>query len=79
MAPGRTDIMNAELTDFFTQMQQEVLNIVSNQETTTSRVIAVDMFTGFNDSLLADAVHYNEAGAEFIGNRYYNILANLLE
>jgi hypothetical protein len=79
MAPGRTDIMSTELTGFFTQMQQEVLNIVANKTTTTSPVIAVDMFTGFNDGLLADAVHYNEAGAEFIANRYYNVLANLLE
>ena len=79
MAPGRTDIMNAELTDFFTQMQQEVLNIVVNKTTTTSPLIAIDMFTGFNDGLLADDVHYNEAGAEFIANRYYNVLANVLE
>jgi lysophospholipase L1-like esterase len=79
MAPGRTDIMSTELTGFFTQMQQEVLNIVANKTTTTSPVIAVDMFTGFNDGLLADAVHYNEAGAEFIANRYYNVIANLLE
>ena len=79
MAPGRTDIMNAELTGFFTQMQQEVLNIVVNKTTTTSPLIAIDMFTGFNDGLLADDVHYNEAGAEFIANRYYNVLANVLE
>ena len=37
------------------------------------------MFTGFNDGLLADDVHYNEADAEFTANRYYNILANVLE
>ena len=79
MAPGRSDIMTTELTGFFTQMQQEVLNIVENKKTTTSLLIAVDMFTGFNDDLLADDVHYNEAGAEFIADRYYNILTNLLE
>ena len=70
MAPGRSDIMTPELTDFFDQMQQEVLNIVANKTTTTSPVIAVDMFTGFNDGLLADDVHYNEAGADFIATRY---------
>ena len=79
MAPGRSDIMTTELTGFFTQMQQEVLNIVENKKTTTSLLIAVDMFTGFNDDLLADDVHYNEAGAEFIADRYYSILMNLLE
>ena len=78
MAPGRTDIMTSELTSFIDQMQQEVLNISTNQSTSTSQVIAVDMFTGFDDSLLADDVHYNESGAEFIANRYYNILMNIL-
>jgi|TARA_B110000259_G_C13945670_1_gene374601 hypothetical protein len=34
------------------------------------------MFTGFNDGLMADDVHYNEAGSEFIANRYYNVLVN---
>jgi lysophospholipase L1-like esterase len=79
MAPGRSDIMTLELTDFFDQMQSEVLNIAANQTTATSQVIAIDMFTGFNDGLLADDVHYNEAGAEFIANRYYNVLINILE
>ena len=50
-----------------------------NKTTTSSTVIAVDMFTGFNDNLLADDVHYNEAGAVFIANRYYSILINVLE
>ena len=79
MAPGRSDIMTSELTEFFTQMQKEVLNIAANKTTTTSSVMAVDMFTGFNDNLLADDVHYNEAGAVFIANRYYTILINVLE
>jgi lysophospholipase L1-like esterase len=69
MAPGRSDVMTPELTDYFEQLQQEVLSITSYQSTATSQVIAVDMFTGFNDSLLADDVHYNEAGAEFIATR----------
>lgn len=79
MAPGRSDIMTPELTDYFEQLQQEVLSIATNQSTSTSQVIVVDMFTSFNDSLLADDVHYNEAGAEFIADRYYNVLENILE
>ena len=31
------------------------------------------------DGLMADDVHYNEAGVEFIANRYYNVLINVLE
>ena len=37
------------------------------------------MFSGFNDSLLADDVHYNEDGAKFIAGRYFDLLVNYLE
>ena len=79
MAPGRADVMTPELTLYLEQLQQEVLTIASNKSTSTSQVIAVDMFTGFNDTHLADEVHYNEAGAEFIATRYYNVLESVLE
>ena len=78
MAPARSDQMTPELTAYFNQMQQEVLNIASTQTNTNSTVIAVDMSTGFSDALLADDVHYNEAGAGFIANRYYEALKELL-
>ena len=79
LAPGRSDFITTELTNAFNQMLQDVLTIAANQTTTTSQVIAVDMSTGFNDTHLADELHYNEAGAEFIATRYYNVLINVLE
>jgi lysophospholipase L1-like esterase len=79
LAPGMTSIMTPTLTNYMQQMQQEVVNMAAAQSTTTSRVITVDMFTGFNDSLLADDVHYNEAGAQFIAQRYYAVLESVLE
>ncbi len=78
MAPGRTDIMTVELTNYFNQMQQEVVTIAAAQSTATSRIITVDMYSGFTDSLLADDVHYNQAGAVFIAERYYEALQNEL-
>ena len=78
MAPGHSDIMNTQLTNYFIQLQQEVINIATNQTTSNSKVVAVDMYSGFNDTYLADDVHYNEAGAEFIANRYYNVLESYL-
>lgn len=79
LAPGMTSIMTPTLTNYMQQMQQEVVTIATNQTTSTSRVVTVDMFTGFNDSLLEDDVHYNQAGAEFIATRYYNTLLPLLQ
>jgi hypothetical protein len=56
-----------------------MLSIASQQSTSSSEVIAVDMYTGFTDLMLADDVHYNESGADFIATRYYNVLSNILE
>ena len=79
LAPGRSDFMTTAFTAAFNKMNQDVLSIAANKTTANSKVIAVDMFTGFNDSHLADDVHYNEAGADFIATRYYNVLADVLE
>jgi hypothetical protein len=37
------------------------------------------MYTGFSDAYLADDVHYNTSGADFIADKYYTLLATLLE
>ena len=79
MAPARSDVMNSELNKFLDQMNAEVLEIAESQTTSKSEVIAIDMFSGFNDSLLADDVHYNEDGAKFIAGRYFDLLVNVLE
>lgn len=79
MAPGRTDIMTEELLNYFNQLQDEILIIAKNKATTTSQVIAVDMFSGFTDAMLADDVHYNTKGAMFIAQRYFDVLTQVLE
>lgn len=79
MAPARSDAMTPQLSTYFTQMQSDVVTIATNQSTSTSRVIPVDMFTGFTDTFCADEVHYNEEGAAFIATRYYEALTDILE
>lgn len=79
LAPGMTSIMTQELTANFNLMKAEVVKIASEQTTSTSSVITVDMHTGFGDQFLADDVHYNEAGAKFIADRYYEKLVTILK
>ena len=79
MAPARSSDMTADLTTFFNQMQQEVDNIATQQSTSSSTVITVDIATGFTDAYFADPVHYNETGALFVANRYYTVLTNVLK
>jgi lysophospholipase L1-like esterase len=79
MAPGRSDVMTPALTSLFETMKQAVSTLANAKTTAQSQVIAVDMFTGFNDSFFADGVHYNTKGAAFIADRYYTLLEQLLE
>ena len=79
MAPGHSSIMTQDLTTFLNQLHQDIPSIASTQSTPSSQVIAVDMYTGFSDSMLADDVHYNQVGADFIATRYYNELISVLE
>lgn len=78
MAPGRTDFMNAELTTYFNQLREDIADLATAQSTSSSPVLVVDMATGFTDGLLADDVHYNEAGAIFVADRYYAVLEEIL-
>ncbi len=79
MAPGRADSMTSELTDYFNRMNNEVLQIADEQSTANSTVMTVDMASGFEESFFADEVHYNEAGAQFIADRYLEVLEDILE
>lgn len=79
LAPAKSFLMTTQLTNQFNQLKQDILTIASENTTTSSKVIAIDMFTGFTDILLADGIHYNETGADFIANRYYTVLKDILE
>jgi lysophospholipase L1-like esterase len=79
MAPAHSSAMTPTLTSYLSQMQTDIPTLASQQSTSTSQVIVVDMQTGFSDNFLADDVHYNAAGAEFIAGRYYDLLVNILQ
>lgn len=79
MAPAHSDTMDATLTSYISGYHEDILTIATEKTTENSQVIPLDMFTGFTDSLLADDVHYNSAGAQFIADRYYSVLSAVLE
>ncbi|MEM6893791.1 MAG: GDSL-type esterase/lipase family protein [Bacteroidota bacterium] len=78
LAPARSDQMTPQLTNYFNNLQRDVVTIATAQSTANSNVLVVDMATGFTDAMLADDVHYNEAGAQFIANRYFEVLQGIL-
>ena len=78
LAPGLSFLMTATLWDYFNRMQDDVKTIAESQTTDNSKVITVDMHSGFTDAMLADPVHYNEEGAKFIADKYYEVLSDIL-
>ena len=79
LAPGKTSFMTPELTLIFDKAVLDVETIAQEQTDENSLVIPVNMFEGFVDSYLADDIHYNTEGAEFIAQRYYEVLENVLK
>lgn len=79
MAPALSTEMTPELTTYFTNLQSDVVSLATDQSTSTSTIIPVDMYSNFTDSMLADDVHYNELGASFVAAQYYNTLIHVME
>jgi lysophospholipase L1-like esterase len=77
MAPGHSDIWNQDLADRLTFLHEQMGLLVDSYS--SDNIILIDMATGFSDDYLSDEVHYNEAGAKFIANRYYDLLQKLIE
>jgi lysophospholipase L1-like esterase len=78
MAPAHSDYMTSDLVNYINSLNQEMLKIAKNHSTKTSKVITIDMYSGFKDDYLADDVHYNKEGAKHIANKYYKILSEIL-
>ena len=68
--------MTAEFSSKLNDFNTQISTLATSQTNANSKVITVDMFTGFNDNYLADDVHYNLSGALFIANRYYTAISN---
>jgi lysophospholipase L1-like esterase len=79
MAPGHSVVMMGNLAVFHARLLNELDSIASALSTSTSQVLTIDMATGFTDDMLADPIHYNQDGATFIANKYYDALTPLLE
>ncbi len=68
----RTDINGADaLNALIPGMNESIAAVASAQTTSTSNVITVNMNTDFPDTLFIDDVHFNEAGAKEVADRYF--------
>ena len=72
IAPANNETMTSSLTNKLNDFNSQIVTIANSLTSNTSKVIALDMNTNFNESYLADDVHYNELGAKFIADIYFN-------
>ena len=63
--------MTMNLTTNINEFNSQIVLLASSLTTSSSKVIALDMNTNFDESYLADDVHYNELGAKFIADIYF--------
>jgi lysophospholipase L1-like esterase len=71
IAPASSSIMTNELTQTINDFNSQIVTLANSSTNNNSNVIALDMYSDFNESYLADDVHYNELGAKFIADVYF--------
>lgn len=71
IAPARSDLMTTEFIATLNAFNSEIANLASSQTNNSSKVIAVDMLTDWQDSYMADQIHYSAEGAKAVADRYY--------
>ncbi len=79
IAPGRSDFMNSQRTELFNEFNASIVNVGEQQSTDSSPVIVVNMAASWTDEYMADDVHYNEAGARVVAQRYFDAFIQYLD
>ena len=71
IAPANSETMTNLLTININDFNSQIAYIADSLTNSSSKVIALDMNSNFNESYLADDVHYNQFGAKFIADIYF--------
>ena len=79
IAPGLNSMMTSDLIEALYNLNTGIEQLAENQTTITSNVIPVDMSYEWQDSYLADDVHYNSIGAEIVATRYSDVLKTIYQ
>lgn len=78
IAPGTTAFMTEDRTSKFESFNANIPILANEQTDATSIVVAIDMPTNWSDDYMADEVHYNEAGAKAVADKYYDAIDTYL-
>lgn len=78
MAPGNKGFMNEKIKSKYEETRVMIDEIKQEFSKNHSPVITIDMAEGFSDDFIADNVHYNKLGANFIASKYFELLEPIL-
>jgi len=79
IAPGMSEFMTPELQERFLQYNAGIKELGDQKNTSISPIVVVDMAIDWQDAYMADEVHYNEAGAKVVADRYWEVMQRVLE
>lgn len=79
IAPGRSDFMTSQQIQRFHEFNTSIAAVGEQQGTNSSPVIVVNMAANWTDEYMADEVHYNEAGAAVVAQRYFDAFVQYLD
>ena len=71
IAPPRRGSFDQQLMNKVRNLNAAIAVLAQLQTDQSSRVIAVDMYTDWQDSYLSDNIHYSVIGAKEVAERYY--------
>ena len=73
---GRDDFITEDMQGRIVDFNTQVAILAADQSDSTSTVVAVDMYSDFTQGMFIDPVHYNELGAKFLAQQYFNKIQN---
>jgi len=76
IAPLRSDLMSVTFTNIFNDFNDMIVDVANAQNSSTSPVFVVDIMSNWSDDYFADTLHYNEAGAKEVADRYFIAMDN---
>lgn len=79
IAPAHSDFMTTDLRNSLNEFNQQIVEIGNKKTTNNSKIVVIDMASNWSDAYMADKVHYNEAGAKVVADRYFEAIEATIE
>lgn len=78
IAPAKPNNSNQTLLKSLDLFNSEIKTLCTNMSNGKSKVIAVDMYSNWQESYFSDDIHYNVLGAREVATNYFNSITSNL-